>query len=67
MSSRIGLQAQEYGMHSLLRTKASIIYKATGNLRAVLILLGHAKIDSAVRYLDVGVEGAPELAERTKV
>lgn len=63
----IGLQAQEYGTHSLRRTKASIIYKATGNLRAVQILLGHVKIDSTVRYLGVDVEDALELAERTEV
>ena len=44
----IGLHAEEYGTHSLRRTKASIIYKATGNLRAVQILLGHAKIESTV-------------------
>jgi site-specific recombinase XerC len=61
-----GLQPQEYGTHSLRRTKASIIYKATGNLRAVQILLGHAKIESTVRYL-VDVEDARELAERTEV
>ena len=63
----IGLQSQEYGTHSLRRTKASIIYKATGNLRAVQILLGHAKIESTVRYLGVDVEDALELAERTEV
>ena len=63
----IGLPAQDYGTHSLRRTKASIIYKATGNLRAVQILLGHAKIDSTVRYLGVDVEDALELAERTEV
>lgn len=63
----IGLQPQEYGTHSLRRTKASIIYKATGNLRAVQILLGHAKIESTVRYLGVDVEDALELAERTEV
>jgi site-specific recombinase XerC len=63
----IGLPDQEYGTHSLRRTKASIIYKATGNLRAVQILLGHAKIDSTVRYLGVDVEDALELAERTEV
>jgi site-specific recombinase XerC len=49
----IGLQPQDYGTHSLRRTKASIICKATGNLRAVQILLRHAKIDSTVRYLGV--------------
>lgn len=63
----IGLQAHDYGIHSLRRTKASIIYQATGNLRAIQILLGHAKIDSTVRYLGVDVEDALELAERTEV
>jgi len=63
----IGLQPQAYGTHELRRTKASIIYKATGNLRAVQILLGHAKIESTVRYLGVDVEDALKLAERTEV
>jgi len=63
----IGLQAEEYGTHSLRRTKASIIYKAIGNLRAVQILLGHAKIESTVRYLGVDVEDALELSERTEI
>ncbi|WP_423325106.1 tyrosine-type recombinase/integrase [Sphingomonas sp. 4RDLI-65] len=51
----------DYGTHSLRRIKASIIYKATENLRAVQILLGHAKIESTVRYLGVDVEDALEL------
>ena len=59
----ISLELHAYGTHSLRRTKASIVYKATGNLRAVQILLGHAKIDSTVRYLGVDVEDALELAE----
>ena len=63
----IGLQAEEYGTHSLRRTKASIIYKATGDLRAVQILLGHAKIESTVRYLGVDVEDALELFECTEI
>lgn len=63
----IGLPPQGYGTHSLRRTKASIIYKATGNLRAVQILFGHTKIDSIARYLGVDVEDALELAERTEV
>ena len=63
----IGLQAEEYGTHSLRRTKASIIYKATGDLRAVQILLGHAKIESTVRYLGVDVEDALELSKRTEI
>jgi site-specific recombinase XerC len=63
----IGLRKEDYGTHSLRRTKASIIYKATGNLRAVQILLGHAKIESTVRYLGVDVEDALTLAESTEV
>ena len=53
--------------HSLRRTKAAIIYKQTGNLRAVQILLGHRKIESTVRYLGVDVEDALLLAEGTEV
>jgi integrase len=63
----IGLRAEDYGTHSLKRTKASIIYKQTGNLRAVQILLGHTKIESTVRYLGVDVEDALALAEGTEV
>lgn len=63
----IGLRREEYGTHSLRRTKASIIYKATGNLRAVQILLGHTKIENTVRYLGVDVEDALALAEGTEV
>jgi len=63
----IGLSGEDYGTHSLRRTKASIIYKTTGNLRAVQILLGHKKIESTVRYLGVDIEDALALAERTDV
>jgi integrase len=63
----IGLRRENYGTHSLRRTKASIIYKATGNLRAVQLLLGHTKIESTVRYLGVDVEDALHLAESTDV
>jgi site-specific recombinase XerC len=62
----IGLRA-DYGTHSLRPTKASIIYKQTGNLRAVQILLGHTKIESTVRYLGVDIEDALALAEGTEV
>lgn len=65
--SAIGLRRQEYGTHSLRRTKASMIYKATGNLRAVQILLGHPKIENTVRYLGVDIEDALLLAERTEI
>ena len=63
----IGLRPEDYRTHSLRRTKASIIYKQTGNLRAVQILLGHTKIESAVRYLGVDAEDALALAEATEV
>ena len=63
----IGLRREDYGTHSLRRTKAAIIYKQTGNLRAVQILLGHTKIESTVRYLGVDVEDALTLAERTEI
>ena len=63
----IGLRPEDYGTHSLRRTKASIIYKQTGNLRAVQILLGHTKIESTVRYLGVDVEDALTLSERTEI
>lgn len=63
----VGLRSEDYGTHSLRRTKASTIYKATGNLRAVQILLGHTKIENTVRYLGVDVEDALTLAEGIEV
>jgi integrase len=63
----IGLRPEDYGTHSLRRTKASIIYKATGNLRAVQIFLGHTKIESTVRYLGVDIEDALTLTEGTEI
>ena len=63
----VGLMRSEYDTHSLRRTKASIIYRATGNLRAVQILLGHSKIENTVRYLGIDVEDALALAENTEI
>jgi integrase len=63
----IGLRREDYGTHSLRRTKAALIYKQTGNLRAVQILLGHTKIETTVRYLGVEVEDALALAEATEI
>jgi integrase len=63
----IGLDASLYGTHSLRRTKATLIYRRTGNLRAVQLLLGHTKVESTVRYLGVEVEDALELAEQIDV
>ena len=55
MVSGVGLRKEDFGTHSLRQTKASIIYKATGDLRAVQILLGHTNIENIVRYLGVNV------------
>jgi integrase len=63
----IGLDSSLYGTHSLRRTKATLIYRRTGNLRAVQLLLGHTKIESTVRYLGVEVDDALELAEKIDV
>ena len=65
--STVGLDRHEYGTHSLRRTKASLIYKATGNLRAVQILLGHTNIENTVRYLGVDIDDALTLSERTDI
>lgn len=63
----IGLPSEDYGTHSLRRTKASIIYKTTGNFRAVQRLLGRTKIERTVRYLGVDMEDALSLAEGTEI
>lgn len=63
----VRLRRAEYGTHSLRRTKASMIYKAAGNLRAIQILLSHTKIENTVRYLDVDIEDALILAERNEI
>jgi integrase len=63
----IGLDPSAYGTHSLRRTKATLIYRRTGNLRAVQLLLGHAKLESTVRYLGIEVEDALAIAEQVDV
>jgi integrase len=59
----LGLDPSAYGTHSMRRTKVAQIYKKTGNLRAVQLLLGHTKMDSTVRYLGVDIEDALTLSE----
>lgn len=59
----IGLDPAAYGTHSMRRTKVSLLYKKTGNLRACQLLLGHTKLESTVRYLGVEVDDALELSE----
>ena len=63
----IGLDAKLFGTHSLRRTKATLIYRRAGNLRAVQLLLGHTKIESTVRYLGIEVDDALAIAEQTEV
>jgi len=63
----IGLDPSTYGTHSLRRTKASLIYQRTKNIRAVQLLLGHKKLESTVRYLGIEVDDALEMAEQTEV
>jgi integrase len=63
----IGLDPLVYGTHSLRRTKASMIYRRTGNLRAVQLLLGHTKIESTVRYLGIDVDDALVIAEQVEI
>ena len=63
----IGLDPLAYGTHSLRRTKASMIYRRTGNLRAVKLLLGHTKIESTVRYLGIDVDDALVIAEQVEI
>ena len=63
----IGLEASAYGTHSMRRTKVTQIYKKTGNLRAVQLLLGHTKMDSTVRYLGVELEDALMIAESIEI
>ena len=63
----VGLDPHVYGTHSLRRTKATLIYRRTGNLRAVQLLLGHTKIESTVRYLGIEVDDAIAIAEQVHV
>ncbi len=65
--SEIGLDHTNYRTHTMRRTKASLIYQRTKNLRAVQLLLGHTRLESTVRYLGVEVDDALEMAEQTEV
>ena len=65
--SDIGLDPSVYGTHSMRRTKATLIYRQTKNLRAVQLLLGHTKLESTVRYLGIELEDALDIAEKMEV
>ena len=62
-----GMDSSAYGTHSMRRTKAAQIYRKTGNLRAVQLLLGHTKIESTVRYLGIEVDDALSLSEQVEL
>jgi integrase len=64
---RAGLDSSACGTHSMRRTKAAQIYKKTGNLRAVQLLLGHTKLESTVRYLGIEVDDALSIAEHVEL
>lgn len=63
----IGLDSSVYGTHTMRRTKATLIYKRTKNLRAVQLLLGHSKLESTVRYMGIEVYDALEISEQTEI
>ena len=63
----VGLDTTVYGTHTMRRTKATLIYKRTKNLRAVQLLLGHTKLESTVRYLGIEVDDALEISEQTEI
>lgn len=63
----IGLDPSRFGTHPLRRTKATLIYRRTGNLRAVQLLLGHTTVESLVRYLGIGLDDAFAIAEQTEL
>ena len=63
----IGLDPYDYGTHSIRRTKVSLIYQKTKNIRAIQLLLGHSNLDSTVRYLGVELDDALDVAENTEI
>lgn len=63
----LGLDRSEYGTHSMRRTKATLIYHRSKNLRAVQLLLGHSKLESTVRYLGIEVDDALEISEQMEI
>jgi hypothetical protein len=63
----IGSDPAKFGTHSLRRTNAALISRRTGNVSAVQLLIGHLKIGSTVRYLDIEVDDAIEIAEKTEI
>jgi len=63
----IGLDPAAYRTHTMRRTKATLVYCRTKNLRAVQLLLGHTKLESTVRYLGIEVDDVLEISEQTEV
>lgn len=65
-TNMLGLNPNAYRTHSMRRTKATLIYERTKNIRAVQLLLGHTKLDNTIRYLGVEIEDALRISEQTE-
>lgn len=63
----IGLDSADYGTHTMRRTKATLIYRSTKNLRAIQLLLGHNRLESTIRYLGIEVDDALEISEQIEI
>ena len=63
----IGLDPTSYGTHSMRRTKATLLYRRTKNLRAIQLLLGHSKLDSTVRSRGIEIDDALEMSKQMDV
>ncbi len=63
----VGLEPSAFATHSLRRTKVSLLYRKTGNLRACQLLLGHTKLESTVRYLGVELDDALEMSAALEI
>ncbi|MCG3760635.1 tyrosine-type recombinase/integrase, partial [Vibrio cincinnatiensis] len=66
-ATKLGYDSYQYGTHSMRRTKATLIYARTKNIRAVQLLLGHVKLDNTIRYLGVEIEDALKISEDTDI
>lgn len=64
-TEQLGLDPDLYGTHSMRRTKATLVYARTKNIRAVQLLLGHTKIDNTIRYLGIEIEDAIKISRET--
>jgi len=62
-----GFETAVCGIRTMRRTKATLVYKPAKSLRTVQLLLGHAKLESTVRFLGIKVDDALEISEQTEI